>query len=163
MRARLIGSALGTTRPAANKTPGGTVAVMPDPEPSPTDDPLAGLRKLAGLAKELGISDVSSFTDALEAARNDGRGAEVFKPLKNLVEQFATSGGDTRSLSELGARLRSMVAGRESVTELQHKVEVALLHRIEELSTTAPAEAVMQLATAYARIRAAQSDPPPTA
>jgi hypothetical protein len=83
----------------------------PDPEPPPADDPLAGLRKLAGLAKELGVTDVSAFTDALDAARNEGRGPEVFKPLKALVEQFAGQGDSAKSLSDLGARLKAMVAG----------------------------------------------------
>jgi hypothetical protein len=119
----------------------------PDRTPSnpgqPIDDPLAGLRKLAGLARELGVTDVSSFTEALEAARSEGRGAEVFKPIKALVEQFASGQNDgPKSLSDLGARLKEIVGGREmtTVSELQDKAEAALLRRIEELSGTAPIE-----------------------
>jgi hypothetical protein len=124
-----------------------------DPDQPAADDPLAGLRKLAGLAKDLGITDVASFTDALEAARNEGRGAELFKPLKAMVEQFAGQGdNNTKSLSDLGARLKSMVAGRENVVELRQRTEMALLRRIEELSGTAPIDGVLDLATAYARL-----------
>jgi hypothetical protein len=128
----------------------------PDPEPPPADDPLAGLRKLAGVAKELGVTDVSAFTDALDAARNEGRGPEVFKPLKALVEQFAGQGDSAKSLSDLGARLKAMVAGRESVVELRGRVEIALLRRIEELTGTAPIEGIADLATAYARVCSAR-------
>jgi hypothetical protein len=124
----------------------------PDPEPPPADDPLAGLRKLAGVAKELGVTDVSAFTDALDAARNEGRGSEVFKPLKALVEQFAGQGDSTKSLSDLGARLKAMVAGRESVAELRSRVEIALLRRIEDLTASAPIEGIVDLATAYAQV-----------
>ena len=128
----------------------------PEPQPPPADDPLAGLRKLAGVAKELGVTDVSAFTDALDAARNEGRGPEVFKPLKALVEQFAGQGDSTKSLSDLGARLKAMVAGRESVIELRRRVEFALLHRIEELTGSAPIEGIVDLATAYAQVCSAR-------
>jgi hypothetical protein len=119
------------------------------------DDPLAGLRKLAGVARELGVTDVGTFTEALDAARADGRGAELFKPLKALVEQFAGQSENTKSLGDLGARLKDLVSGRETVADIQRKVEVGLLRRIEELTGTAPIEGVLDLATAYARIRSA--------
>lgn len=127
-------------------------ASAPDPDQPVADDPLAGLRKLAGVAKELGITDVASFTDALETARNEGRGAELFKPLKALVDQFSGQADSTKSLSDLGARLKAMVGGRETLAEMQRRTEMALLRRIEELSGTAPTEEVLDLATAYARI-----------
>jgi hypothetical protein len=139
-----------------------------DPDQPPADDPLAGLRKLAGVAKELGVTDVAAFTDALDAARNEGRGAEVFKPLKALVEQFAGQSDNTKSFSDLGARIKAIVGGPRDATvaELQSKVEVALLKRIEELGGTASIEGVLDLATAYARIRSANlipgDDPPQT-
>jgi hypothetical protein len=130
---------------------------LPSSEPAQpsVDDPLAGLRRLGNLAKELGVNDVASFTEALDTARAEGRGAEIFKPLKALVEQFAGQNDNPRSLSELGTRLRALVAGRESVAEVQVRVEMALLRRIEELTSTAPIEGVLNLATAYAQVRAA--------
>jgi hypothetical protein len=120
---------------------------------------LAGLRKLAGVAKDLGITDVASFTDALDAARNDGRGAELFKPIKALVDQFAGQSDNTKSLSELGARLKAMVGGRETLAEMQRKTEMALLRRIEELSGTATVDGVLDLAAAYAHISRATIAP----
>jgi hypothetical protein len=132
-----------------------------DPDPQAAgDDPLAPLRKLASVAKELGINDVGMFTDMLEAARNEGRGAEVFKPLKALVEQFSSQ-DNTKSAADLGSRLRALVSGgRESVSERQYKTEIALLRRIEELSSTAPIDGVVELVTAYARLRTAAPVPP---
>lgn len=128
-----------------------------DPDQPQADDPLAGLRKLASVAKELGVTDVGAFTEALDAARAEGRGPELFKPLKALVEQFAGQNEGSRSLGDLGARLKDLVSGRETIAEIQHKTEVALLRRIEELSATAPIAGVVDLATAYAQIRAATS------
>jgi len=128
-----------------------------DRDPAPGDDPLAGLRRLGGLAKELGITDVAAFTQMLDAAREQGRGSEVFKPLKDMVDQFAGSGGSNKTASDLGSRLMGLVSGgrdgaRESVGDRQRKVETALLRRIEELSATASIEGVLDLATAYARL-----------
>ena len=126
-------------------------------DPSFVDDPLAGLRKLAGLAKDMGVTDVASFAAMLENARADGRGADVLKPLKSFVEQLAgssTTKGDGPSPADPGERLTSMVAGRNGVEERRLKVELALLRRIEELSRTASVDDVAQLATAYARLRA---------
>lgn len=128
----------------------------PDSDQS-TDDPLAGLRKVAALAKELGVTDVGALTDALDAARSDGRGSEVFKPPKALVEQFASQTDATKPLSDFGARLKDIVGGRESVGDLQGKVEVALLRRMQELSATASTEGVLHLATAYAQLRRGSS------
>ena len=120
------------------------------------DDPIAGLRKLAGLAKELGVSDISAFTEALDAARNDGRGNDVFKPIKAMVEQFASGQVDSaKALSDLGARLKDIVSGRDNLGDIQRRTEIALLRRIEELTTTAPIAGVVELATAFAQIRAA--------
>lgn len=138
----------------------------PDPDQPTSDDPLAGLRKLAGLAKELGVTDVANFTEALDAARNEGRGAELFKPLKALVEQFSGQNDSSKSFSDLGGRIKEAVRGRETVAEMQYKVETALLRRIEELSGTAPIEGLVDLATAYARVRSAsfargEETPPP--
>jgi hypothetical protein len=79
------------------------------------DDPLAGLRRLAGLAKDLGLTDVSSFTDMLDSARNEGRGAEFFKSLRTLlVDQMGGSGDAKSSLSDLGERLASWAASSTS-------------------------------------------------
>jgi hypothetical protein len=148
--------------------PNGTFGVMPpdrsagpEPEQPPNDDPLAGLRKLAGLAKDLGVTDVGAFTELLEKARNDGRGADLLKPLKSFVEQFAgpsetPSFGD---LGNLGERLSSLVAGRNGLVERRDKAETALLRRIEELSRTATIEGVVDLATAFARLRSAGIGP----
>ena len=151
--------AIGAPDGAASGHPGGTFSLMPqdrspqhEPDQPTGDDPLAGLRKLASLAKELGVTDVASFTEMLESARNEGRGAELFKPLKALVDQFSGQKENTKSRSELGARLMALVAGRETVAEMQYKTEIALLRRIEELSSTAPIEGVVDLATAYARL-----------
>jgi hypothetical protein len=121
------------------------------------DDPLAGLRKLASLAKELGVSDVGTFTEMLETARNEGRGAELLTPIKSLVDQFAGQKDTTRSRTDLGARLMSLVsgAGQGTIAELREKTERALLRRIEELSSTASIEGTLDLATAYARLRSA--------
>ncbi len=130
----------------------------PEREHAPADDPLAGLRKLAGLAKELGVTDVASFTEMLEAARNEGRGAEVFKPLKDLVEQYGSPKASTKSASDLGTRLMGLVSGRESAGDRQQRTETALLRRIEELSSTASIEGVLDLATAYARLCSAGAD-----
>jgi hypothetical protein len=75
------------------------------------DDPLAGLRRLAGLARDLGLTDVSSFTEMLDAARSEGRGAEFFKSLRTLlVDQTSVSGDAKSSLSDLGERLASWAA-----------------------------------------------------
>ncbi|MDQ1428761.1 MAG: hypothetical protein QOK39_2237, partial [Acidimicrobiaceae bacterium] len=65
-------------------------------------------------------------------------------------------GDSTKSLSDLGARLKAMVAGRESVTEIRRRVEIALLHRIEELTGSAPIEGIADLATAYAQVCSAR-------
>lgn len=126
-----------------------------NPEQPLADDPIAGLRKLAGLAKELGVNDISAFTEALDAARNDGRGNDVFKPIKAMVEQFATGQMDSaKALSDLGARLKDIVAGRDNLGEVERRTEIALLRRIEELATTAPIAGMVELATAFAQIRA---------
>lgn len=118
------------------------------------DDPLAALRKLATLAKELGVSDVGTFTEMLETARNEGRGGELLKPIKSLVDQFAGQKDNTRSRSDLGARLMSLVsgAGPGTIADLQDKAKLVLLRRIEELGSTASIEGVLDLATAYARL-----------
>lgn len=134
-----------------------------DPDQPIADDPLAGLRKLAGLARELGVNDVSAFTEALDAARNEGRGDEVFKPLKALVEQFAGQTDKPKSLSDLGARLRDLVAGGgrdNNLGDLQRRTETALLRRIEELTATASIDGLLDLATAYSKIRSAGAHPP---
>jgi hypothetical protein len=137
--------------------------MAPDRPPQPegehpgADDPLAALRKLAGLAKELGVSDVGTFTEMLETARNEGRGGELLKPIKSLVDQFAGQKDTTRSRSDLGARLMSLVSGSGAgtVAELQDKAKLVLLRRIEELGSTASIEGVLDLATAYARLNTA--------
>jgi len=139
---------------------------QPEAGQSTADDPLAGLRKLAALAKDLGVSDVGAFTEMLETARNEGRGGELLKPIKSLVDQFAGQKDTTRSRSDLGARLMSLVSGPGpgTISELQDKAELALLRRIEELTSTATIEGVLDLATAYARLyppRAPVSDDSP--
>lgn len=103
---------------------GATVATMvedrserdgADSAKAASDDPLAGLRRLAGLAKDLGLTDVSSFTDMLDSARNDGRGAEFLKSLRMLlVDQVGASGNAKSSLSDLGERLASWAASSAS-------------------------------------------------
>jgi 4-diphosphocytidyl-2C-methyl-D-erythritol kinase len=125
-----------------------------EPEQPAADDPLAGLRRLANLAKDLGVSDVATFTEMLESARNEGRGGELLKPIKSLVDQFAGQPQTTKTRSDLGARLMSLVsgAGPSTIADLQDKAELALLRRIEELSGTASIEGVLDLATAYARL-----------
>jgi hypothetical protein len=132
----------------------------PEPDKGTVDDPLAGLRKLAAVAKDLGVNDIASFTDALETARSEGRGPELFKSLKGLVDQFAGQGDNPRSFGELGARLRALVSGPETVADVRGKVEMALLRRIEELTAAAPADQVLELATAYARVNSARVGAP---
>lgn len=128
----------------------------PGGEQSATDDPLAGLRKLANLAKELGVSDLANFTEMLETARNDGRGGDLLQPIKALVDQYAGQKATPKSRSELGARLMSLVSGSspETVVELRDKAESALLRRIAELSASASIDEVLDLATAYRRLDA---------
>jgi hypothetical protein len=115
---------------------------------------LAGLRKLASLAKELGVSDLANFTEMLETARNDGRGGDLLQPIKALVDQYTGQKATPKSRSELGARLMSLVSssGAETVAELRDKAESALLRRIAELSATASIDEVLDLATAYGRL-----------
>ncbi|MGH9123635.1 MAG: hypothetical protein ACRDZ8_02775 [Acidimicrobiales bacterium] len=78
------------------------------------DDLLAGVRRLAGLAKDLGISDLSGVSALLEQARQEGKGGDLLRSLKSLVDQFTAPGpgagsekgpGPGPSLSDLGERL----------------------------------------------------------
>jgi hypothetical protein len=129
--------------------------VVPPDQPS-ADDPLAGLRRLAGLAKDLGVSDVGSFVDMLERARNEGRGAELFNSLKSLIVEQFSGPGENKSLSDLGARLTSLVTDDQDLSEEQSRTRAALLRRIEDLSRTADVEGVANLATAYAQVCSAR-------
>jgi hypothetical protein len=109
------------------------------------------------MAKDLGVADVGSFAEMLEAARADGRAADLLKPLKSLVEQF-TAKTESPSMSDLGERFTTLVTGPSGVEERRVKAEMALLRRIEELSRNATVDGVLYLASAYARLRATGPD-----
>lgn len=124
-----------------------------EPEkPQRRDESWNDLHKFFKAAVDSGITNTSEMAELLEATKNEDFRAKGLAVINEIAEQMD-------NWRELIKRLDELLGGRESVAEQQHKTELVLLERIQELGKEALAEDLRALAEAYNMLRSVSVAP----